>query len=288
MLCVDDMSTGSVFNVVDLIGELDFHLVAHDVRQPLHATCDLIINMASPASPPRYQIDPVGTLMTNVMGTKNLLDLAVEQGARFLQASTSEVYGNPEQHPQRESYLGNVNTLGPRACYDEGKRAAETLCADYRRAHGVNVRIARIFNTYGPHMAVEDGRVVSNFVVQALEGRDLTIYGDGTQTRSFCYVDDLVRGLVALADSDVTVPVNLGNDAELSMLELADTIIKLVGSTSRIRFEPLPEDDPQIRRPCLERAQTLLDYQPRISLEEGIKATASFFDSELRVPGLAS
>ena len=284
VICVDDFHTGTMANVVPLCTFRDFRLVRHDVTRPLDLgeRIDQIFNLASPASPPHYQADPVRTMLTNVVGTANLLALATAQQARFVQASTSEVYGDPEVHPQREDYVGHVNCTGPRACYDEGKRAAESLCHDYIRA-GLDVRVARIFNTYGPRMRADDGRIVSNMVVQALEGQPMTVHGTGGQTRSFCYVTDLVAGLIALMDVAQTPdgPVNLGNPEEFTILELAETVRDLIGSRSEIVFRPLPQDDPQRRRPDIGRAAQLLGWHPTLALAEGLPPTVDWFAASL-------
>lgn len=281
VICIDSFHTGRRQNVEPLCNDARFKLVEADVAiDPLpDETIDWIFNLASPASPPHYQADPVRTMMTNVMGTKNLLSLAHRHGARFLQASTSEVYGDPALHPQREDYWGNVNPIGTRACYDEGKRAAEALCYDYMRTQGLNLRVARIFNTYGPRMRADDGRIVSNLLVQAQEGRDLTVYGDGSQTRSFCYVSDLVRGLIALMAIEPApgCPVNLGNPDEVSILELAKRIRDAMNAKSRIVFCSLPADDPKRRRPDIGLARTLLDWRPTVPLDKGLAETAAWF-----------
>lgn len=281
VLCIDDLSTGSRNNVAHLADHERFRLFEHDVTQPYFAPADRIYNLACPASPIHYQVDPIKTVLTNVQGTIHGLRLAEKTGARFLQASTSEVYGDPDVHPQREDYNGNVNPTGPRACYDEGKRCAETLCYDFHRQAGVDVRVARIFNTYGPRMAVDDGRVVSNFIVQGLRGDPLTIYGEGQQTRSFCYVDDLVTGLILLMEQDrVVSPVNLGNPGEFSIRELAAHVIELTGSQSSLEQRPLPEDDPRQRRPDIGIARTL-GFEPTIQLREGLGRTVEHFRSVL-------
>lgn len=278
VLCIDDFSTGSRDNITHLLEHPRFSLFEHDVTVPYFAPADRIYNLACPASPVHYQRDPIKTVLTNVQGTIHGLRCAKEAGARFLQASTSEVYGDPDVHPQPESYNGNVNPIGPRACYDEGKRCAETLCFDFHRQLGVDIRVARIFNTYGPRMAIDDGRVVSNFIVQALRGEPLTIYGDGSQTRSFCYVSDLVEGLVRLMEHpDGPGPVNLGNDAECTIRELGTTLSQLVGTELQTVGRPLPIDDPKVRRPELERARTRLGYTPRTRLVEGLTATLEYF-----------
>jgi len=275
---LDDLSTGSRANVAHLMAHPRFRFLSHDVRQPYHLEVDRIYNLASPASPPHYQRDPVRTTLTNVLGALHALELAEARAARVLQASTSEVYGDPEVHPQPESYRGAVSPIGVRACYDEGKRCAESLMMDFHRRGRAEIRIARIFNTYGPRMALDDGRVVSSFIVQALRGEDLTVYGDGSQTRSFCYVDDLLEGLVRLMDHPTELgPVNLGNPAELTVLELAETVLSLVGGKSRIVFEKLPEDDPRQRRPVIDRARKVLDFTPKVSLREGLGRTIESF-----------
>ncbi len=282
VLCLDNFFTGSKANVVQHLGNPRFEVVRHDVVEPVLLEVDQIYNLACPASPVHYQYNPVKTVKTNVMGTLNMLGLAKRVGARILQASTSEVYGDPKVHPQREDYWGNVNPIGLRSCYDEGKRLAETLMMDYHRSNEVDVRIVRIFNTYGPRMAVNDGRVVSNFAVQALNGEPITIYGGGTQTRSFCYVDDLVAGLIAMMEAqDFIGPVNLGNPSEFTMLELAEKVIKLTGSPSRLEFRPLPPDDPTQRRPDISLAQQKLGWSPKVALEEGLKPTVDYFRSVL-------
>ncbi|MEM0969975.1 MAG: UDP-glucuronic acid decarboxylase family protein, partial [Verrucomicrobiota bacterium] len=260
----------------------NFELMRHDVIDPFKVEVDQIYNLACPASPPHYQYNPIKTTKTSVMGAINCLGLAKRVKARVFQASTSEVYGDPEVHPQPESYRGCVNPIGIRACYDEGKRCAETLFFDYHRENGVDIRVVRIFNTYGPRMLPDDGRVVSNFIVQALRGEDLTVYGDGEQTRSFCYVDDLVEGFIRLMDQDeITGPVNIGNPGEFSMLELADVILKRVGGSSKITFKPLPADDPKQRKPDISVAKKHLDWEPTIPLEEGIQRTIAYFKEHL-------
>jgi UDP-glucuronate decarboxylase len=279
VLCLDDLSTGRRSNVEGLRRNPRFRLVAHDVTQPFAAEADWIFNLACPASPVHYQRDPVRTLRTNVLGSLNLLELAAQTGAIIVQASTSEVYGDPKVHPQREDYWGHVNPIGPRACYDEGKRCAETLFFDYHACRGVAIKVARIFNTYGPHMRPDDGRVVSSFIVQALLGRDLEVFGDGRQTRSFCYVDDMVKGLLAMARSPapVTGPINLGSTREFRIRDLAELIIHLCGSRSSIVSRPLPIDDPKQRMPDISRAETQLGWKPIIGLEEGLARTVSHF-----------
>ena len=275
---LDDFSTGARENVARLGERPRFTLVEHDVRHPFDREVDRIYNLASPASPPKYQKDPVRTTMTNVLGAFHALELARRTGARVLQASTSEVYGDPEVHPQPESYRGAVNPVGIRACYDEGKRCAESLMMDYHRHHGVPVRIARIFNTYGPGMAPDDGRVVSNFILRALRGEALCIHGDGSQTRSFCYVDDLVEGFLRLMEHPHEHgPVNLGNPGEFTVLELAEEVLRLTGNRGRIVFAPLPEDDPRQRRPVIDRAREVLGFEPRIALRQGLRRTIESF-----------
>jgi len=282
VLCVDNFFTGSKDNIAHLVNDQYFELMRHDITFPLYVEVDEIYNLACPASPVHYQNDPVQTTKTSVHGAINVLGLAKRTGAKILQASTSEVYGDPEVHPQKESYVGHVNPIGPRSCYDEGKRCAETLFFDYRRQHNMPIKVARIFNTFGPRMHVNDGRVVSNFINQALAGVDITIYGDGGQTRSFCYVDDLVRGLLALMDTgpDFTGPVNLGNTGEITIKEMAATVIEMTGSSSRLIFEPLPEDDPLQRQPDISLAKSALAWQPTIGLEEGLQKTIDYFMSK--------
>jgi UDP-glucuronate decarboxylase len=283
VLCVDNFFTGSKSNVVHLKDHPRFELLRHDVTFPLFVEVDKIFNLACPASPVHYQHDPVQTTKTSVHGAINMLGLAKRLKATILQASTSEVYGNPEVHPQVEDYWGHVNPIGPRACYDEGKRCAETLFFDYHRQHKLDIKVVRIFNTYGPRMAPNDGRVVSNFIVQALRGEDITIYGDGQQTRSFCFVDDLIDGLVRMMASEIghTGPINLGNPQDFTMLELAEEILALVGSKSRLKFLPLPTDDPRQRKPDISLASKKLDWEPTVSLEDGLKVTVEYFRSLL-------
>jgi len=280
VLCLDNFFTGTRGNISHLLGRSNFELIRHDLVEPILIEVDEIYNLACPASPIHYQFNPVKTVKTSVMGAIHMLGLAKRVKAKILQASTSEVYGNPEVHPQAEDYWGNVNCIGPRSCYDEGKRCAETLFFDYHRQNGVNIRVVRIFNTYGPRMLPNDGRVVSNFIVQALSNNDITIYGDGKQTRSFCYVSDLVDGLIRMMDgSDEFIgPVNLGNPGEFTMLELAGEVIDLTGSTSKIRFKPLPVDDPLQRQPVIDLARGKLGWQPRIQLKEGLKKTIDYFE----------
>jgi UDP-glucuronate decarboxylase len=279
VICVDNMYTGSRRNIAKLLTNPGFELIRHDVTFPLYVEVDQIYNLACPASPIHYQRDPVQTTKTSVHGAINMLGLAKRLRARILQASTSEVYGDPVMHPQTESYWGNVNPIGPRACYDEGKRCAETLFFDYYRQHKLPIKVARIFNTYGPRMHPNDGRVVSNFIVQALKGEPITLFGEGTQTRSFCYVDDLVDGLTRLMNSpaELTGPINLGNPKEFSVRELAEKIIQMTGTGSRIEFRPLPVDDPKQRQPDIARARQALDWAPKIELEQGLKSTIDYF-----------
>lgn len=280
VICVDNYFTGSKGNIYHLLDNPRFELLRHDVTFPLYIEVDEIYNLACPASPIHYQHDPVQTTKTSVHGAINMLGLAKRIKAKIFQASTSEVYGDPQIHPQPESYWGHVNPTGLRSCYDEGKRCAETLFFDYRRQHGLRIKIARIFNTYGPNMHPEDGRVVSNFIVQALRGEPLTVYGDGSQSRSFCYVDDLIDGFVALMDSDdsFTGPVNLGNPGEFTIKELAEKVVELTGSSSKIAYRELPSDDPRQRRPDISLAQKELGWQPAITLAEGLKPTIAYFD----------
>lgn len=282
VICLDNFFTGRKGNITHLLANPFFELVRHDVIDPFKVEVDQIYNLACPASPPHYQYNPIKTTKTSVMGAINCLGLAKRLKARVFQASTSEVYGDPHVHPQPEAYWGNVNPIGRRSCYDEGKRCAETLFFDYHRENKVDIRVARIFNTYGPRMHPNDGRVVSNFVVQALRGEDLTIYGDGTQTRSFCYVDDLIEGFVRLMNQTETVgPVNLGNPGEFTMLQLAELTLKLVASKSRIVHKPLPSDDPKQRRPDISLARKALKWEPTIGLEDGLKRTIEYFRGHL-------
>ncbi|WP_027176390.1 UDP-glucuronic acid decarboxylase family protein [Desulfovibrio aminophilus] len=285
VLCADNFFTGRKENVVPLLHNPYFELLRHDITFPLYVEVDEIYNLACPASPIHYQFDPVQTTKTSVHGAINMLGLAKRIKAKILQASTSEVYGDPVEHPQRESYWGNVNPIGPRACYDEGKRCAETLFFDYHRQHRLSIKVARIFNTYGPNMALNDGRVVSNFIVQALQGKPITVYGDGSQTRSFCYVDDLVDGLVRLMGSgdEFTGPVNLGNPGEFTILELARKVISMTGSRSEVVFEPLPHDDPMQRKPDIGLAEGVLGWRPSVPLERGLVKTVDYFRRMLAV-----
>lgn len=278
VICLDNFFTGSKRNVQHLLTNPRFELVRHDVVEPILLEVDRIFNLACPASPIHYQYNPVKTVKTSVMGMINMLGMAKRVKARVMQASTSEVYGDPSVHPQREDYWGNVNPIGVRSCYDEGKRVAETLCSDYHRQNGVDVRIARIFNTYGPRMAAHDGRVVSNLIVQALRGESLTIYGDGTQTRSFCFVSDMIEGFLCLMDAEtIEGPVNLGNPHEISMLELAESVLRLTNGKSSLEFRPLPADDPTQRCPDITKAKGLLGWEPKTNLEEGLRMTIDYF-----------
>lgn len=282
VICLDNFFTGRKVNVAHLRGHPNFELVRHDVIDPFKFEVDQIYNFACPASPPHYQVNPIKTTKTSVMGAINCLGLAKRVKARVFQASTSEVYGDPQVHPQPETYWGNVNPIGKRSCYDEGKRCAETLFFDYHRENRVDIRVVRIFNTYGPRMNPDDGRVVSNFIVQALRGQDLTVYGDGTQTRSFCYVDDLLEGCLRLMNQTETVgPVNIGNPGEFTMLELAELTLKLVGGKSRIVHRPLPADDPRQRRPDIAVARRVLGWEPRVALEDGLQRTIAYFRTQV-------
>lgn len=279
VICADNLFTGSKDNIRHLLGNPYFEFLRHDVINPLYVEVDQIYNLACPASPIHYQYNPIKTTKTSIYGAMNMLGLAKRVNARILQASTSEVYGDPEIHPQPESYRGCVNTIGLRSCYDEGKRAAETLFFDYHRKHGVDIKVMRIFNTYGPKMNPNDGRVVSNFIVQALKGEDITVYGDGSQTRSFCYVDDLIEGMVRLMNSrdGFTGPVNMGNPGEFTILQLAQMVIEMTYSSSKIVFKELPSDDPLQRKPVIDLAKEELDWEPHISLKEGLKATIDYY-----------
>jgi UDP-glucuronate decarboxylase len=284
VICLDNFFTGTKDNVAHLLGEPNFELMRHDVTFPLYVEVDEIYNLACPASPIHYQHDPVQTTKTSVHGAINMLGLAKRLRAKVFQASTSEVYGDPDVHPQPESYRGNVNPIGPRACYDEGKRCAETLFFDYYRQHRLRIRVARIFNTYGPRMHPNDGRVVSNFIVQALQNKPITIYGDGSQTRAFCYVDDLIEGFVRLmaAPDDVTGPINLGNPGEFTIKQLAEMAVRMTGSKSKLEYRALPEDDPKQRRPDIAVAGRVLDWKPTVKLEDGLRKTIDYFDNLLR------
>lgn len=282
VLCMDNFFTGRKENIVHLMGDRGLELLRHDITQPILLEVDQIYNLACPASPIHYQYNPVKTIKTNIMGTLNMLGLAKRVRARILQASTSEVYGDPQVHPQREDYWGNVNPIGPRACYDEGKRCAETLMFSYHNQNDVDIKVVRIFNTYGPRMLEDDGRVVSNFIVQALEGKDITVYGDGSQTRSFCYIDDLVDALVKMMEQDGVIgPLNLGNPGEFTILELATRIKDITGSKSKLVYKPLPEDDPVQRQPDIELAIKELDWRPSVGIEDGLARTLDYFKKML-------
>ena len=283
VICVDNFFTGDKRNILHLMDHKMFELIRHDITFPLYLEVDQIFNLACPASPVHYQFDPVQTVKTNIHGSINMLGLAKRTKSRILQASTSEVYGDPEIHPQTEDYWGKVNPIGPRSCYDEGKRGAETLFYSYRQQYDLDIKIIRIFNTYGPNMHPDDGRVVSNFIIQALKNKDITIYGDGQQTRSFCYVDDLIEGMCRMMNTEEGYwgPVNLGNPDEFTMKELAESIIKLTGSSSKLTYLPLPQDDPKQRCPDITEARTTLEWEPMIKLEEGLKKTISYFENVL-------
>ena len=287
VIAVDNFFTGSKRNIAHLVDNPHFELIRHDVTFPLYIEVDAIYNLASPASPIHYQRDPVQTTKTNVVGAINMLGLAKRLGVPIFQASTSEVYGDPEVHPQPESYWGKVNPIGPRACYDEAKRVAETLFFDYQRQHDLEIRVARIFNTYGPRMAADDGRVVSNFIVQALRGEPLTIYGDGSQTRSFCYVDDLISGFIALMNNEAgeSGPVNLGNPGEFTMLELASLVLDMTGSKSKLEHLALPQDDPKQRQPDISLAKSVLGWEPTVALKDGLARTIEYFDAQIKNDG---
>ena len=282
VLCLDNFFTGRKSNLTPYYNSYKFEIIRHDIINPILLEVDQIYNLACPASPVHYQHNAIKTVKTNVMGMINMLGMAKRVGARVLQASTSEVYGDPQEHPQTEDYWGSVNCVGPRSCYDEGKRVAETLCSDYRRMNDVDVRIARIFNTYGPNMLVDDGRVISNFIVQALRGEDITVYGNGKQTRSFCYVSDLVDGLIGLMNCDYQLPVNLGNPVERTMLELAEMVVVSALSSSKIVHKELPQDDPARRRPDISKAKELFDFNPQVKLYEGLKKTVEYFKGVLK------
>jgi UDP-glucuronate decarboxylase len=283
VLCLDNFYSSSKSNIEELLDNPHFELIRHDVTQPIHLEVNEIYNLACPASPVYYQKDPVQTTKTSVLGAINMLDLAVRTGSKILQASTSEIYGDPEVSPQSETYWGRVNPIGIRSCYDEGKRASETLFFDYKRQHQLEIKVARIFNTYGPRMHPNDGRVVSNFIVQALRGEDLTVYGDGSQTRSFCFVDDLVDGLIRFMESNECIcgPINLGNPQEITMLELTREVLQLSGSSSKVKFLPLPEDDPKQRKPDISEANLSLNWAPSVSLAQGLEKTIQYFRTAL-------
>lgn len=284
VICMDNYFTGSKSNIVHLLDNPYFELYRHDVTMPAHMEVDEIYNLACPASPIHYQYDPIKTIQTSIMGAINMLGVAKRTGAKILQASTSEVYGDPHVHPQPEEYWGNVNPIGIRSCYDEGKRCAETLFFDYHRQNNVRIKVIRIFNTYGPNMHPNDGRVVSNFIVQALKGKDITIYGDGSQTRSFCYCDDLIRGMIAMmaTPDEITGPINLGNPHEFTIKQLAELVIELTGSKSQIIYEPLPSDDPTQRQPIIDKAKEILHWEPTVQLREGLVKTIEYFDKKLK------
>lgn len=284
VICMDNYFTGSKSNIVHLLDNPYFELYRHDVTMPAHVEVDEIYNLACPASPIHYQYDPIKTIQTSIMGAINMLGVAKRTGAKILQASTSEVYGDPHVHPQPEEYWGNVNPIGIRSCYDEGKRCAETLFFDYHRQNNVRIKVIRIFNTYGPNMHPNDGRVVSNFIVQALKGKDITIYGDGSQTRSFCYYDDLIRGMIAMmaTPDEITGPINLGNPHEFTIKQLAELVIELTGSKSQIIYEPLPSDDPTQRQPIIDKAKEILNWEPTVQLREGLVKTIEYFDKKLK------
>jgi len=281
--CLDDFCTGSQENIKSLLGKPGFELIRHEITMPLELEVDEIYNLACPASPVHYQANAIQTTRTSIIGALNVLELAKKTGAKILQASTSEVYGDPQIHPQKEDYWGHVNPIGIRSCYDEGKRCAETLFFDYYRQHGINIKVIRIFNTYGPNMHLQDGRVVSNFIVQALRGEDITVYGDGSQTRSFCYVDDLVEGIIRMMNSGnhVIGPVNLGNTGDFTIRELAEKVINLTGSRSAVVYKQLPSDDPVRRRPDISLARSILEWEPQIQLEEGLSKTIAYFRRQL-------
>ena len=284
VICMDNYFTGSKSNIVHLLDNPYFELYRHDVTMPAHVEVDEIYNLACPASTIHYQYDPIKTIQTSIMGAINMLGVAKRTGAKILQASTSEVYGDPHVHPQPEEYWGNVNPIGIRSCYDEGKRCAETLFFDYHRQNNVRIKVIRIFNTYGPNMHPNDGRVVSNFIVQALKGKDITIYGDGSQTRSFCYCDDLIRGMIAMmaTPDEITGPINLGNPHEFTIKQLAELVIELTGSKSQIIYEPLPSDDPTQRQPIIDKAKEILHWEPTVQLREGLVKTIEYFDKKLK------
>ncbi len=284
VICLDNYFSGSRQNISHLLDNSRFEAIRHDVIYPMHIEVDEIYNFACPASPVHYQHNPVHTIKTCVMGAINMLELARDVKAKIIQASTSEVYGDPLVHPQIEEYFGNVNTIGVRSCYDEGKRVAETLFSDYNRQYGIDIKLVRIFNTYGPRMSVNDGRVVSNFIVQALKSEDITIYGDGKQTRSFCYVDDLIDGIITFMNEKTAMgPINLGNPGEFTMLELAEMVIKLTNSKSKLIFKPFPQNDPMQRKPNIEKAKNLINFDPKIKLEDGLKKTIIYFEKIIKI-----
>ena len=283
VICLDNFFTGNKNNLRECFDNPNFELIRHDVTEPIQIEVDNIWHLACPASPIHYQFNPIKTTKTSFMGTYNMLGLAKRVGAKFLMASTSEIYGDPKEHPQKETYTGSVNTIGIRSCYDEGKRIAETLCSDYQRIHDVDVRIMRIFNTYGPNMRSDDGRVISNFIVQALKNEKLTLYGDGTQTRSFCYVDDLIEGIYRLMMSEITDPVNIGNPSEITIKQFAEEVLEITKSSSKIIYKPLPIDDPMVRQPDITKAKKLLDWEPKIDRKEGLKITIEYFKRKLGI-----
>ena len=292
VLVADNLFTGTKSNMEDFRGDPSFEFIRHDINNPLYVEVDRIFNLASPASPIQYQVNPVQTIKTNVIGTTNMLGLAKRLNIPLIQASTSEIYGDPKIHPQTETYWGNVNTVGPRSCYDEGKRCAETLCSDYSKQYKLDIRIARIFNTYGPYMHQNDGRVVSNFIIQALKNKEITIYGDGSQTRSFCYVDDLVKGLVDYGsfiknqNDELLTIMNLGNPIEFTILQLAETVKEMIGSRSKITFKTIPQDDPKQRQPNIDKAKKIINWAPNILLSEGLIKTINYFDEVIRSTAL--
>ena len=281
VICLDNFFTGTKKNIEELFGNQNFEFIRHDVTEPIKLEVDKIWHLACPASPVHYQFNPIKTTKTSFMGTYNMLGLAKRVGAKLLLASTSEVYGDPKEHPQKETYNGSVNTTGIRSCYDEGKRVAETLCSDYQRVHDVEVRIMRIFNTYGPNMRFDDGRVISNFIIQALKDQEITLYGDGSQTRSFCYVDDLINGMILLMDSSYSNPINIGNPNEFSILELANMIRSLINPNLKLKYKELPQDDPKQRKPSIELAKNILNWEPKIELKEGLLKTINWFKNNL-------
>ena len=281
VICLDNFFTGSKKNIEELYRYQNFEFIRHDVTEPIKLEVDKIWHLACPASPVHYQFNPIKTTKTSFMGTYNMLGLAKRVGAKLLLASTSEVYGDPKEHPQKESYNGSVNTTGIRSCYDEGKRVAETLCSDYQRVHGVDVRIMRIFNTYGPKMRFDDGRVISNFIVQALKDQEITLYGDGSQTRSFCYVDDLINGMILLMDSEFHNPINIGNPNEFSIIELANMVRHIINPNLKFRYKDLPQDDPKQRKPSIDLAKNILNWEPKIELKDGLLKTIDWFKKNL-------
>lgn len=288
VIAIDNLSSGNLENLSEVLNNPKFKFIEHDITKPISIEADEIFNFACPASPPRYQKNPIHTLKTSVLGSINMLDLAKQNNAKILQASTSEIYGDPKEHPQQETYFGNVNSIGIRACYDEGKRCAETLFFDYQREHSLKIKVVRIFNTYGPNMEINDGRVVSNFIVKSLKNEPLEVYGDGTQTRSFCYVDDLIKGIISMMASDDSIPgpINLGNPNEKTILEIAELILKLTKSSSKIIYKPMPQDDPTKRRPDISKSSKLLLWKPSVDLEDGLKKTIKYFAKVLKIDNL--